>query len=342
MRGARRSIRPALLLVLVAGAVSLSCLGRAGAAPARRGGTLRLLVEPNDGFRSVYALLSSAERRVDMTMYELDDATAERDLVADARRGVDVRVLLDKAYHGGSVNQRAFSYLSSHGVHVRWGPPSTIVHEKAIVVDGTRALIATFNLADRYDYYATTRDFGVLDTDRADVAAIARVFASDWRGRPVRPPPPTDGGADLLWSPGAEPALASLIDHARHSLLVESEEMADARIVSRLAAAARRGVDVEVVMTADSAWTRRLDQLSRAGVHVRTYAYDARPYIHAKVAVADAGRHDQELFLGSENFSYASLDHDRELGLVTRDGRLAAAVARTVRADFAGARPWTR
>ncbi len=40
-----------------------------------------------------------------MTMYELSDPTAEQILIADHKRGVRVRVLLDHDYSGGSVNQ---------------------------------------------------------------------------------------------------------------------------------------------------------------------------------------------------------------------------------------------
>jgi len=47
------------------------------------------------------------------------------------------------------------------------------------------------------------------------------------------------------------------------------------------------------------------DDLSNAGVHVRTYSSDASPYIHAKVVVADHAT----LFLGSQKLL------DRQPGL---------------------------
>jgi hypothetical protein len=52
-------------------------------------------------------------------MYELRDATAEADLAADAARGVDVRVLLDRHLER-SRNIAAYDYLAAHRVHVRW------------------------------------------------------------------------------------------------------------------------------------------------------------------------------------------------------------------------------
>ena len=82
-----------------------------------------------------------------------------------------------------------------------------------------------------------------------------------------------------------------MINGAKHTLSVENEEMDDPTITSALVAAARRGVDVKVVMTAESEWDSAFSQLVKAGVHVRLYAdSDKVLYIHAKAVVADAGR----------------------------------------------------
>ena len=57
---------------------------------------MRLLTEPASGIGPIYKLITAARHSVDLTMYELADPTAEADLAADAGRGVDVRVLLDR------------------------------------------------------------------------------------------------------------------------------------------------------------------------------------------------------------------------------------------------------
>jgi hypothetical protein len=50
----------------------------------------------------------------DLTMYELNDPTAEADLAADAARGVDVRAVLDQNL-GKASNAAAYAYLAAHG-----------------------------------------------------------------------------------------------------------------------------------------------------------------------------------------------------------------------------------
>jgi phosphatidylserine/phosphatidylglycerophosphate/cardiolipin synthase-like enzyme len=264
-------------------------------------------------------------------MYELSDPHAVDILEDDARRGVTVRVVLDSDYES-SHNQPAFTSLGSNGVQVHWAPAGTIFHQKTITVDDRTSAVMTLNLTSAY--YPTSRDFAVITTDAQDVAAIEQVFNDDWSGS--GPPAPGPTGLDLVWSPGAEGPIVSLIDSARNSLLVENEEMDDSAVTGALEDAAERGVNVEVVMTYSSSWVGAFAQLVDAGVKVRTYPSDGSLYIHAKVVVADG----TSLFLGSQNFSVSSLDYNRELGTVTTDPALVGAVSQTVSTDFAGATPF--
>lgn len=294
--------------------------------------TYSLLTEPGSGIAPIYALVTGARHTVDLSMYSLADPTMEKDLAADAERGVRVRVLLDRNYER-ALNQGAYDYLSAHHVEVRWAPSSyDAMHQKTITIDDDCSVIMSLNLV-RADY-AETRDFAVVDRDQADVNAILTVFDHDFAGDSSSPEP---AGADLVWSPGSDHALVALIGSATHSLEVENEEMSEYTIVDALEAAAQRGVDVELVMTYQSKWKSELDALAKAGVHVRTYAdADGVLYIHAKAIVVDAGHTDERLFVGSENFSWASLEYNRELGLVlpSKEGSVISSVAATIHSDW--------
>jgi phosphatidylserine/phosphatidylglycerophosphate/cardiolipin synthase-like enzyme len=323
------------LLVLAAVLASVTWTlpaGSAGASHRSAGpGGDTLLTEPQQGYQPVYALILGAMKSVEMTMYELSDPVAESDLAADSHRGVDVRVVLDKDYSGKKVNAPAYRYLARNGVHVVWSYPNEIFHQKTITVDGTESLVLTGNLTAKY--YATTRDFGVFDTDTADVSAITSAFASDFAGHE---PAPARTGADLVWSPGSQTELVSLINSARHTLSIENEEMDSATIESALQAAAQRGVQVDVTMTYSSSWTAALDKLSAAGVKVQLYHGETPIYIHAKVISVDAGTSRQRAFIGSENFSNSSLRYNRELGVVTTNPAILTPLNATLASDFAG------
>ncbi len=312
----RRLLYPAavsLVLALAAcrGLSSIQAASPPASAPLAAGpvsagsGALRVLAEPRAGLGAIYRLITGARHSVDLTMYELGDQTAERDLAA-------------------------------HGVHVRWAPADTTYHQKTLTVDGRTSVIMTLNMVS--DDYRGTRDFAVIDTARPDVAAIIEAFDADFAGAPVTPP----DGADLVWSPANSAAsILDIINGATRTLAVENEEMDSTAVTDALERAARRGVDVKVVMTADSEWDSAFAELAGAGVHIHLYPDSGSAlYIHAKAIVADAGRPGQQVFVGSENFSTASLDYNRELGIRTTNRAVVEAISAAVAADYAGARPY--
>jgi phosphatidylserine/phosphatidylglycerophosphate/cardiolipin synthase-like enzyme len=322
-----------LVLSLVTGALPS---GQAAAALSSRAGTgaLSVLVEPSKlgsdaGMQPVYSFVLSAKRSVDMTMYELGDEVMMSDLVTDKRRGVKVRVILD-TNREHSRNLAAFNILRAGGVKVAWAAASyEATHQKTITVDGTRSLILTANLTS--EYYTTTRDFGIFDTNPADVAAIEAVFNADFAHVAITP----SHGADLVWSPGSEAAMLAVINGARHTLSIENEEMGDSAITAAIAAAAKRGVKVEVTMTADSSYDSALGEIVHAGGSVHLYADDSSDlYIHAKTTIADAGRSTERIYVGSINFSSASMDRNRELGVITTLSTIVDAINAVVSADF--------
>lgn len=323
--------RPRHLLLTAVAAALLAPLGSPSGAHAAgsiaASPVAAVWTEPEDGYGFLRAAIEGARHALDLSLYELDDAATEGALVARARAGVDVRVLLDAAYEGRGENAAAASELAAGGVHVTWAPADQIFHAKYVVVDGRAAYVGTGNLV-AHDY-TSTRDFWVEDTRPADVSAIEATFDDDVAGR-VGAPRPAGG---LVWSPGATAALVGLIGAARTSLLVENEEMDDATIEAALEAAAARGVRVRVVMTGSDEWTGALARLRRAGVEVATLG-PSQIYIHAKVICVDCGASGGTVFIGSENFSVASLAYNRELGVVTRTRAAVVAVERAVNDDF--------
>jgi cardiolipin synthase len=295
-----------------------------------------LIIEPAAGFSPVYGLINGARHSIDVTMYEFADTTAEHDLTAAAKRGVQVHVILDDREK--SLNSNTFSYLSSHRVKVVWSSSRfTYTHQKTVVIDGSKAVIMTANLTSRY--YPTSRDFLVVDTNRADVAAITTVFDADFAHRTVRP----GDGADLVWSPtDAQEKLLALINGATSSLRIYSEEMGDTTVENALIRAAKRGVDVQVCgENEDGEYDSAYSKLARAGVRISYYSSSTGFYIHGKVIEADYGTGHARMFAGSENFSRTSLDDNRELGLIISDHAALSAMARTFAADFGNGHHWS-
>jgi hypothetical protein len=324
LRALSRCALLALAVVMVAAMMAVRAI------PAHAASDFSLLVLPDQGESRIYSLINSATKTVDMTMYELTDTTVTTDLVNREKAGVKVRVILDQAEM--SVNQTAFNALQAGGVSVTWSSTAfTFTHQKTVTVDGDESFISTGNLDSRF--YSTSRDYGVFDTDPADVAAIEAVFNADFAKTSITP----SDGDDLVWSPtDSQTRLLALINGAQHTLDIEQEEFSDTALVNAIVAAENRGVTVRVVVEDPSSYTSELNQVTAAGGKVTGYSSSTGFYVHAKAIIADFGTSTAKIFLGSENFSDNSLNDNRELGLIITDPAVMSGVESIFNADFAG------
>ncbi|WP_406141664.1 phospholipase D-like domain-containing protein [Streptomyces sp. NBC_01089] len=291
-----------------------------------------LVVLPDQKEGAIYDFVNSAKKSVDVTIYELRDTTLVDDLVKEEKAGVKVRVVFDSQH--ASIDGAAYKALSAAGAGVTYSSSSYVyTHQKTITVDGATSYISTGNFDTTY--YATSRDYGVFDSDKADVAAIEKVFDADYAKTAVTP----SDGTDLVWSPtDSQSRLLALVTGAKHSLDVQEEEFGDPALVNAVVADAKRGVAVRVVAENESSkYSKELDQVTAAGGKVATYTSSTGFYIHAKAIVADYGTSDAKVFAGSENFSDNSLNHNRELGLVVGDSAVISGIEKAFDADFQGA-----
>jgi cardiolipin synthase A/B len=312
-------------------AFTTSTVPRAHAADAN----YQLIQEPDAGYSPIIGLISGAARSVRVTIYELTDPAAVDALIEAHRRGVDTKVILDTAFHGHETNAEAFQELSDAGVDVKWAPNSVIYHQKTITVDDTTAAVGTGNLTPQY--YSTSRDAWVLDTNPSDVAAIAATFDTDYTTAPSGRAPAATPAPDLIWSPTARATFLQHIDQATHSVDVTGEELKDRAVLSALDKAARRGVQCRIVLTDNPAWANAVAEVSAAGCSVHLFpATKTALYMHEKILLTD----NNALIIGSQNLTTTSLLENRELSLAL-DRAIAptviAAVGSTFDADYAAA-----
>lgn len=292
-----------------------------------------VFVEPDAGAAPILKAIKGAKESVWVEVYLLTDRDVVRALEDAAARGVDVRVLLEAHPFGGGdvAAQQTLDELNAAGARARPASPAfKLTHAKMLLVDGATAYILTANLSKSAlggSSVSANRDYGVVDGDPTDVVAAKALFLADWDRRPY-----TLADSRLVVSPlNSRATLAGLIGDARTGLLVEDEEMYDASSEVALIAAARRGVDVRVLLPppgATGGYGADARRLASGGVRVR---YLAAPYVHAKLVIAD-GRLG---FVGSENFSAASLDENREVGLVLADQQALGTLAHVYEQDWA-------
>ena len=276
-----------------------------------------LVVQPDDGIDPVLELVAAAAKSLRVKQFTLSEPRLVQAIIGAHRRGAAVRVMLNPHRSSGDrANDEVFERLQRAGMAVQWTNPAFVVtHEKSIVVDDRRALIATFNLVLKY--FTETRDYGIITSDPAQVGQVAAGFDADWQRVPFHPDP----AAGLLWSvTNARPLMAQFIDRARHSLDIQHPKFVDATIVERLVAAQERGVHVRVLCGGrhglsdydilDTFASLRILDWARIRVHRQKHLK-----LHAKLILADGKR----ALLGSMNIDRSAFDLRRELGIIFDD-----------------------
>lgn len=287
-------------------------------------------IQPNAGHAPVVDEIEHARCAVDVNMYMFTDQIVLDALGRAETRGIRVRVILEKHPFGTFGDQQEmYDQLSALGIEVQWAPDAfQYSHAKYMVVDSSVLLVTNQNFTGAG--FGSNREFGVISTESRYVNEAQAIFNADWAN---------DSGAleinHLVVSPiNARETIIGLIDGSRESIWMYSEVLRDEEITAALSAASERGVDVRILVNA-SADTEDvpyfLDALGH-GVQIRVLD---KPYVHAKLLIVD-GTH---ALVGSQNYSFTSLDRNRELGVVISDPHDLSLVTSVYERDWANAEP---
>lgn len=284
-------------------------------------------VLPDDGYSPILDEIRNARCTIDLSMYLLTDPTVIESLKDARNRGVRIRVILEREPFGTwGTQQEQMDTLVALGAEVRWSPERfNYSHAKYMVLDSQTVVISNQNFTQ--SAFTRNREYGVVSTEPSVVAQAQAIFEADWNDRSELP-----AWDALVVSPGnARHEVLALINNSQVQLWMYAEVLRDEEVTQAMNAAADRGVDVRLLVnpsidSADAPYF--LDAMSH-GVQIRELE---QPYVHAKAMIVDG----QAVLIGSHNYSYTSLDLNREVGIVLTD------MATIEKATAVYERDWTR
>jgi cardiolipin synthase A/B len=320
------------------------------------GNQLTVLRNGDRIFPAMLAAVDRAERSVDLMTYvywkgEIAERFADC-LSAAARRGVRVRLLID-AVGGLQIEKGLVDRMDEAGVHVEWFRKPWLnsplkqnhrCHRKVLVVDEDVAFTGGVGIAE--EWCGDARD----ETEWRDthvqlrgpaVDGLVAAFAQNWAesGRELYddndrfPQQPQAGSAVVQVVRGSasigwddlQTTFRVMLDSAEERLRLATAYFApDEFFLDRLCAAARRGVEVDVLLPGPHA-DKRVCQLASEATYDRLVTCGVRVWtfqpamMHAKIMIVDG----TAALVGSSNFNRRSLDHDEEVLLAVLDTEVA-------------------
>lgn len=133
---------------------------------------------PEDG-QEVLDLIDSAEDSIDIEVYVFTSRDVIDALERARRRGVSIRVIVEKRVMGGE-NGEVFRELSAKGFDIRYASQAyQLTHSKFIIVDGEKVLVGSHNLSNSALF--RNREASVILSDDVTVGEFEAVFEADWR-----------------------------------------------------------------------------------------------------------------------------------------------------------------
>jgi cardiolipin synthase len=333
------------------------------------GNRLTSLVDGDQIFPAMLQAIRSAKRTITFETFVYDQGEAPEAfttaLCERARAGVEVRVLFDGigAISAGSALER----LRQAGAQVAIHHPvlrhltalNYRTHRKLLVVDGRLGFIGGVGIGDHWLGHSESPPHWHDTHYRVEgpvVVELQGAFLDNWlrhRGELLNGPGyfpslPAVGNATascFYSSPEHDARHVEIMFHlaiaaARSSLLIETPYFVpDSATIDALANAAKRGVNVKIILpgpytdhlTLRRASRARWRKLLVAGVEI----YEFQPTMtHAKLFVADG------LFVsvGSANLDYRSLQINDEANLNVLDPAFAASQIRIFNCDLARSR----
>lgn len=310
----------------------------AGLPRASAGNRIELIASGEEAYHRLVSIVEGAETSIDLTFYKFADDAVGRDiairLARRARGGVKVRLLVD-GYGSRPRPDAALRELADAGGELRVFSPLSQApirghinlrnHRKMVVADRARVFAGGANIALEYMGPAAIPERWVDLTFCAEgpcVGSYATMFEADWRraGRKKGAPPvhltePIEAGdavAQLL------PSGPDVEEDVLHDALVLACHQALQRIVivtpyympspalaDALSIAARRGIDVRLIVPAKS--NQRLADLARASFLREAREAGVNVMAHPSMVHAKAMIFDDCGFAGSANFDVRSL-----------------------------------
>lgn len=167
----------------------------------------------------IISMIEQSKKQVFIEVYIFTEKRLLQALKDARKRGVDVRVLLEKNVFGAtSINSKTFKALQTVGVSVSYDNSKlyNFVHTKLLIIDDTY-IITTGNLS--YSSFTTNREFYVIGKNVMDLQTLQNIFLADFRGHEI-----SESTTNLVISPiDSRKKIETLLASAKKDIFLYAE-----------------------------------------------------------------------------------------------------------------------
>ncbi len=268
--------------------------------------TWDLYIGPFKNFDFYKNILLSAQKNLDIEIYNITLDDIKKIFKQLASNGVDLKIITEKNQY------KSYGYSFENlekSLQTSWlelkndeGIGITYLHVKSFIFDD-KFIIQTANLT--YSAFKTNRETFFVSRNKNIRDSLKKIFEKDWNHEKVQE---KDVAANLLvCNVNCRNKLETLLKSAQKSIYIWHQNLSDNEIINILKT--KKNLDLKIILS-DS---KENDEAKK--LFFDQTKYISSPYIHNKWIIID----NKYLIIWSFNITKNSLDNNREVSIILID-----------------------
>ena len=266
--------------------------------------------------------IDTSKEKIWLNVYIFTEKRIRSALIKAKKRGVDVRVILEKnVYQAPSINKETFLEFEKNSILIKYDNTSSIDlnHAKYLIIDN-EAIFSTGNFT--YTSFSKNREFFLISQNQSLVRFLKNIFESDFNGKKEYFYHP-----NMLVSPRySREKIQYFLNSSKKNIDMYIPYLEDESIKNILLKKQSQGINIRIITSPSEKEDAFLLDIQKKWAHI-TFS---KKTIHAKSFLID----NNYLYIGSINFSASSMDQNREIGIILKEKEIISQFQKVFKSDL--------
>jgi len=275
---------------------------------------IQLKVTPNNGvLKKIISRINKAKIRIYIEVYMFTNKDIISSVLKAKKRWVDIKVILEKnPYKIPNINNKTYNVFIKNKIDVVWSNSKnySLNHSKMILIDN-KIILSTWNLT--HSTFIKNKDLFLFINDEKLLTNLELIFINDFRWIKT-----WEYNSNLVLSPNySRKKLETLILSSRKEIKMYFPYIKDTNLEDLIIKKAKENIQIEIIVWKDffNKYKEIVNKFKNAWIKIN---YLKKYTLHSKAILVD----NTFLFIWSINFSYYSLDKNREIWLILKNKRI--------------------
>lgn len=255
--------------------------------------------------------LRNSKKRILLETYILTEKRIINELISAKKRGVSVKVILEKnVLWSPSINKKALELLNKSWIDAIYADSENyrFTHSKFFIIDDLY-IIGTWNMS--HSTFYKNKEFFVYGKDYDNLKILERVFDDDWIWKKS-----IVCEENIITSPFCSRIMTqNILSLAEKSVYMYEQQIFDSSTEEIIMKKASEWVKINIILENPKNVKSNENIIKKFKLdNINTYFLE-KTYIHAKAIIVD----ESIIYIWSINMTSNSMDNNREVGLVFRN-----------------------